>query len=234
MRTIFGACLCNLVLLARFFLPLGAVQAKGAYPAPASFADFRFAHASDEMEMARSAAPAAIANDAEILTLGSAGYETAAKGNNGFVCVVERSWAKPFSDPEFWDPKVRAPVCFNKAAARSVLPVYLQRTRWVLAGVAKDEILARTRAAIAAKTISDPEPGSMSYMMSKQGHITDHAGHWFSHVMFFMPHTDGSAWGANALGAPIFSADDDPQALTIFFVLVPKWSDGSVASSEAH
>jgi hypothetical protein len=234
MRTMLGACLCNLILLVCFATPFGVAHASGVYPAPASFADFRFAQPSDEIDMARSAAPASISSEAEVLTLGAAGYETAAKGKNGFVCLIERSWAKPFSDPEFWDSKLRAPICFNPAAAHSVLPVYLQRTRWALAGVSKDEMLARTRAAIAAKAIGAPEPGSMSYMMSKQGHIAEHAGHWYSHVMFFMPHTEGAAWGANALGSPIFSADDDPLPVTIFFVLVSKWSDGSPASPETH
>ena len=37
-------------------------------------------------------APPSISADAEVLVLGSQGYETAVKGKNGFVCFVERSW----------------------------------------------------------------------------------------------------------------------------------------------
>jgi hypothetical protein len=40
-------------------------------------------------------------------------YQTAFQGKNGFVCVVQRSWATAFDDAEFWNPKLRAPVCFN-------------------------------------------------------------------------------------------------------------------------
>jgi hypothetical protein len=43
-----------------------------------------------EIAMARSAAPEAISRDAYVLVLGRHGYETAVKGKNGFVCVVER------------------------------------------------------------------------------------------------------------------------------------------------
>jgi hypothetical protein len=51
------------------------------------------------------------------------GYETAVKGKNGFVYLVDRAWQAPFADPEFWNPKVRAPVCLNPQAARSVLRI---------------------------------------------------------------------------------------------------------------
>ena len=49
----------------------------------------------------------------------SPGYETAVKGKNGFVCMVERSWAAGIDDPDFWNPKLRSPVCLNAPAARS-------------------------------------------------------------------------------------------------------------------
>jgi hypothetical protein len=65
-----------------------------------------------EIAMARSAAPEAISRDAKILVLGRHGYETAVEGKNGFVCVVERAWMSPFDHPEFWNPKLRGPVCF--------------------------------------------------------------------------------------------------------------------------
>src|SRR5271165_2808510 len=59
-----------------------------------------------EIALARSAAPDSIARDAEVLVLGRHGFETAAKGTNGFVCIVERSWTSA-PDPDFWNPKVR-------------------------------------------------------------------------------------------------------------------------------
>ena len=234
MRTMIGASACCLILLLNAVMPASAAEAENSYPTPASFGQFRFANPSGEIAMARSAAPASISNDAEILMLGSRGYETAVKVRNGFVCLVQRSWVNPFDDPEFWNPKIRVPICLNSAAARSVLPVYLERTHWMLSGVPKATMDARTRAAMAAHAIPDQLPGSMSYMMSRQGYIHDNAGHWHSQVMFFMPHTDGAAWGANAPGAPVFSQDVGPQPISFFFVLVPKWSDGSLVFPEKH
>src|SRR5262245_271898 len=45
-----------------------------------------------EIALARSAAPESISRDAEVPVLGGHGFETAVKGKNGFVCIVERSW----------------------------------------------------------------------------------------------------------------------------------------------
>jgi hypothetical protein len=36
---------------------------------------------------------------ATILVLGRRGYETAVRGKNGFVCMVERSWMEAFDSP---------------------------------------------------------------------------------------------------------------------------------------
>ena len=45
----------------------------------------------------------------------------------------------PIDDPGFWNPKGRAPVCFNAAAARSYLPRTIKKTELVLARHSKDQ-----------------------------------------------------------------------------------------------
>ena len=212
----------------------GAGDAKAAYPSMAPIEQYRVASPADEVALARSAAPTSIAGEAGVLILGGHGYETAAKGKNGFVCLVERSWAAAFSDPDFWNPKLRGPICLNPAAVRSVLPAYLERTEWVLAGVSKSDMIARTRAALAAKTFLMPEPGAMGYMLSKQGYLSDAYGHWHPHLMFFLVHTDATAWGANLDGSPIYAAQGDPEPVTTFFVPVAQWSDGTPSVMEVH
>jgi hypothetical protein len=209
-------------------------HANPTYPAMAPVEQYRMENASEEIALARSAAPALVSADAGILTLGDHGYETAVKAKNGFVCLVQRSWANAFEDPEFWNPKLRAPLCFNDIAARTVLAAYLERTEWVLGGVSKVDMIKRTNAELAANRIATPEPGAMSYMMSKQGYLGDLAGHWHPHLMFFFAHVDGADWGANLHGSPVFSSRDDSESVTTFFVLVPTWSDGTPAVTEMH
>ena len=94
-----------------------------------------------EIALARSAAPDAISRDATILVLTRHGYETAVEGKNGWVCMVERGWMAPSDAPEFWNPKIRGPICFNPPAARSVLPTTYKRTAMVLLGKTKAEII---------------------------------------------------------------------------------------------
>jgi len=218
-----------LILSLAVISPARADAGKDPYPAMAPIGQYQYANQAGEIALARSAAPASISDKAEILVLGAHGYETAVQGSNGFVCFVQRSWANDFDAPEFWNPKIHMPECWNSAAVSSVLPDYLKRTQWVLAGVSKKEMLARTKAALAAHEIGPPAPQSMAYMMSREQYIKDPpTGHWYPHVMFFVPAPEAGKWGANLPGAPIFSATSDVEPITTFFVVVPKWSDGTL------
>jgi hypothetical protein len=211
--------------------PASAQAAAAAYPNMAPIAQYLSASQDDEIALARSAAPPAISNDAEILTLGPKGYETAVKGSNGFVCFVERSWNQNFNN-EFWNPKIRAPHCLNAPAARSVLPNYLQRTKWVLSGASKAEVQQRVESAIAAHQIPVPDVGSMAYMMSKDGYLGDGAGGpWHPHLMFYLPRSTKDQLGANLKGSQILSDPDAEPMAVIFFVPVSRWSDGTVQAT---
>jgi hypothetical protein len=220
---------CGLVFLLGAIGSAWADAAKPAYPVRAPLEQYRAASASEEIALSRSAAPISISGDASVLTLGDHGYETALKGKNGFVCLVQRSWAAGYDDAEFWNPKLRSPICFNSAAARTVLPAYLERTGWAIAGVSKADMIKRTSAELAANRIATPEPGAVAFMMSKQGYLGDVAGHWHPHLMFFLAHADAGDWGADLHGSPVFAARDDSERITTFFVLLPTWSDGTPA-----
>src|ERR1700730_1624494 len=186
--------------------------------------------AGSEIALARSAAPAAISDKATVLTLDSRGYQTAVRGTNGFTCLVERSWMSPFDSPDFWNPKLRGPVCYNPAASKSILAYRLRRTKLALAGHSRERMLDEVRAAVARKELPWPEPGSMSFMMSKDGYLGDAVGHWHSHLMFHLPKAAAASWGANLPGSPVVLDDREvPEPETIFLVPVAHWSDGTAA-----
>ncbi|MGH8233667.1 MAG: hypothetical protein ACREPU_05650 [Rhodanobacteraceae bacterium] len=210
-----------------------ALHAASAFPAMAPVARYMMAPAA-EIALARSAAPASVSDKAEVLVLGAHGYKTAVKGTNGFVCYVGRSWENDIDDANFWDPKQRAPECDNAVAARSVLPYYLQRTRWVLAGVSRTGMVERTKTGIAAKQIMAPEIGAMCFMLSKEGYLSGAKGPWHPHVMFYGPPGPGSEWGADLPGSPVLSHRSDLMPVTIYFVPVRKWSNGTLAQYRAH
>src|SRR6476646_3358572 len=159
--------------------PAQAQTPKTPYPEMAAVEQYRIASRGDEIALARSAAPPSISGDAEVLVLGSHGYETAVKGKNGFVCFVQRSWAAGFDDPEFWNPKLRGPNCFNAPAAQTELPRLLKRTEWVLAGATKQQLIEKTKTAVASHRFKSPEAGAISFMLSKEGYLGDQvAGPW--------------------------------------------------------
>ena len=120
-----------------------------------------------EIALARSAAPESISRDAEVLVLGRHGFETAVKGKNGFVCIVGRGWTSA-ADADFWNPKVRVPMCVNAAAARSYLVRLTKETEWGLAGRTQAQMNEAITAAIAKKELPTMEPGAMCYMMASK------------------------------------------------------------------
>jgi hypothetical protein len=222
------------IRLAIVTLAIGAGLAAEAYAqtvyAKAPIDQYRVAGRAEEIALAKSGAPASISGDAEILVLGARGYEVAVKGSNGFTCIVDRSWGSDLGHAEFWNQKIRSPTCFNAAAARSVLPNLLKRTDWVLAGLSRDEIETRTKAAVAAGEIKPPEAGAMCYMMSKSAYLSDEAGgHWRPHVMFYVPRVEAATWGANLPGSPVYGGANGIEPMSVFLVPADVWSDGTPA-----
>jgi len=207
------------------------------YASMAPLDQYLIADRDAEVALARSAAPTSISGDATVMVLGSHGYETAVEGKNGFVCVVERAWMNAFDNPEFWNAKSRGPSCFNPQAARSVLPITLKRTEMALAGLSKARIMDGIKKAFQNKELPALERGAMTYMMSKQGRLNDRAGHWVPHLMFYVPVTDATTWGADMPGSPVLTNphfNGDPEPVTEFMVPVSEWSDGTPASTDHH
>jgi hypothetical protein len=208
-----------------------AQSEKAPYPAMAPLDQYLIPAENAEIALARSAAPASISGAAEVMVLGRNGYTTAVKGSNGFVCIVERSWGNASDAPEFWNPKLRAPHCFNAAAARTFLPIYLMKTKLVLEGKSKAEIVVTTASALQKKELHALAPGAMCYMMSKQQYLGDEAKSWHPHLMFFAPGDVATSWGANLPSSPVIAVNDPEESATIFMIWVPKWSDGTPGPS---
>ncbi len=222
------------------FLAPNAAAESDPYPKMAPLGQYLM-DKNAEVQLARSAAPDSISRDATILVLGRQGYETAVEGKNGFVCMVGRAWTAAFDWPEFWNPKVRAADCLNPQAARSMLPIVYLRSRMVMAGRSKAEILAALKAEFEKRQLPALESGAMDYMMSKSSYLTDQGGHNLPHLMFYTPLNDGKDWGSGAEGSPVmsspywfFSPEEQSQAkglppILVFLVPVADWSDGTPA-----
>ncbi len=223
------ALVSSVLVLALAAISQMQAQSKTPYPDMAALDRYLMPDRNAEIALARSAAPDSISHDAKVLVLGPHGYETAVEGKNGFVCIVERGWMAPFDNPEFWNPKIRGPLCFNPPAARSILPMTYKRTEMVLAGQSKAQIMEGI-ATFAKKELPALEPGAFTYMLSKQAYLTDSGDHNMAHLMFYTPLMDKAVWGADLPKSPIML---NPQfaleGIDVFLVLTGMWSDGTLA-----
>jgi hypothetical protein len=208
-----------------------AQDAKAKYPSMAPLDQYMMER-NAEIALARTAAPQSISQDAEIMVLGPHNYETVVKGKSGFVCLVWRSWTAGTDDPDFWNPKLRSPVCFNSAAARSQVPITLKKTEVIFASRSKDRMTEAVNAAFDKKELSTPETGAMCYMTSKQQYLNDRDGRWHPHLMFFLPLQEPAAWGAGLPGSPVLAAKSTLDRLTLFLIPIGHWSDGTAAPQD--
>ncbi len=217
------------VLLVLVGLPSLNQQARAEatpYPAMAPLEEYLMPKDA-EIALARSAAPASVSDHATVMVMDRDGYTVAVPGTNGFLCYVERSWALATDKPEFWNPKMRSPNCFNEAAARSVAQVYLMKSRLVLAGQSKEQIAQAVSAAVSEKKIPGLPPGAMCYMMSKQQYLNDQGKSWYPHLMFYVAGDVPQSWGANLPGSPVIAVNDTEAQVTVMMVVLRHWSDGT-------
>ena len=225
------------VMQLSLFAASSAAEAQAAaapYSSMAPLDQYLMPNESSEIALARSAAPASISDGAEVMVLRRDGYTSVVKGSNGFLCMVERSWGAATDEPEFWNPKVRSPICFNPPAARTFVPIFLMKTRLVLAGKSKKEIVEATASAMDKKELPALEPGAMCYMLSKQQYLNDRGMSWHPHLMFFVAGDAAKSWGGNLPGSPVLASDDPEERVTIFLVWVGQWSDGTAAPAMTH
>lgn len=185
-----------------------------------------------EVALARTAAPSDVSENATVLVLTAKGYIEAARGTNGFTCVVMRSFSAAPDDPEFWNPRVRAPHCFNPPAVRTVLPAMLAQIDWALAGATPVELNARIKQAYAEKRFTMPATGAMAYMLSPKQRLSDADPHWMPHLMFYYDRAlTAATFGAGGMRAPIIdaSAGDPAGPVQVLYIPTRTWSDGTPA-----
>lgn len=105
-----------------------------------------------------------------------------------------------------------------------------------LAGRSLTEVSKAEGEAVTKKQVPPMAPGSMCYMMGKEGYGGDVAPHWPPHLMFFYSDTDPAIWGANLAGSPVLGIADPVERLTQFVIPAQRYADGTeyVPDSSPH
>ncbi len=192
----------------------------------------------DEIALSRSAAPASISADASVLVLqGDGSYKIAIEGTNGWTCFTGRSWTAParFKDGKrLWsgnnfNPTIKAPQCFNKAATPAMLKIHKIATWHFMNGASTDDVDLTLGLAITSGKVQPPGNGAMSYMYSPGQVLTPDGGRFHPHVMLYMPHVTQESYGQGSpkQGVPMVTEAGSMFATTV--ILSSHWSDGTPA-----
>jgi len=214
-----GFAACAAILLVATAVLRGNAQVEPQYPPLGEYLMPQDA----EIALARSAAPPNVSGRATIKVLTASGYQVASEGDNGFVCEVMRGWSAPTYTPaQFRDlvysAPLRAPICFDPVAARTVMPYYELRNKLGMGGQGPDQIAEGVQAAYARGELPRRDAVSFAYMWSADQDLGPGIGQWHPHMMVFAPYYDNAMLGGNDFGSPLPQVSDD--AGTPFTVVV--------------
>ena len=143
-----------------------------------------------EVELALSAAPKHLRDEATVWTLEQTGYTVARTGRNAFTCLVSRRAGDLF------------PVCWDAEGTRSLLPLNVEDARLRLAGKSGAEIDAIVAAGFKSGDYHAPARAGIAYMLSPMRYRIDEHGIVTRtvsnpHLMFYGPNlTDSDIGGA--------------------------------------
>jgi len=211
-----------------------AVWAQGAKYPPFS----EYMMASDaEVALARSAAPDQVSAHATIKILTASGYQVAAQGDSGFVCMVLRGWSAPTFTPAqsregVYYAKLRAPICFDPIATRTLLPYQELRAKLGMEGKDPDAIAREVATAYARGELPKMEGVAFAYMWSAEQDLGPGVGAWHPHMMVYAPYDTNSMLGNNEFGGSFaFVADDAGTPFSV--VVIPVHGIAAIGSKTA-
>jgi hypothetical protein len=133
-----------------------------------------------EIAIARSAAPPAVADSAEIWVLGDRGYERAREGTNGYGCIVQRAMSG----------QSQIPRCDDRSGVETLFPVYQLIERMRAEGRTYGDVRRAMAEGYRTGTLRAPRHGGFSYMYSVDAFFATASGErapFTPHVMVYWP-----------------------------------------------
>lgn len=151
-----------------------------------------------EVDLATSAAPAHLRDEATVYALEREGYLKVREGRNPFTCIVNRD-----------HPRVLKPTCFDLEGSETIVPKILFFGEGLVAGKPVEAIKESIKKAFADGTFVSPRRPGVAYMLSRYNRpynpSNDQLGWFPPHVMYYAPNLTGDdigfemqAWHDNA------------------------------------
>lgn len=148
----------------------------------------------EEIQLARSAAPAAVAANARVWTWNGQRYVIADSGKTQVNCFVSRAWV-PSTEPH----------CFDEEGSSTILPILMFRVERFAAGASAVQVDREVREGITAGKFRVPRRPAVTYMMSASQKLVSESGSavgaWEPHLMIYFP-----SLTAEGVGLPGFVA----------------------------
>ena len=198
------------IVLMSALSPAGAAQSPGGAGDGARFAQspqYPLLPRALEIELALSAAPKPLRDEATVWVLDKIGFAIARKGSNAFTCVVSRRAGDLF------------PVCWDAEGTRSLLPLEVEDAQLRLSGKSGAEIEVIVTERFKSGQYHAPSRPGIAYMLSPMRYrIDEHGGVTRStsnpHLMFYGPNlTDTDIGGGR--GAFVFMNRVGPDGMMI-------------------
>lgn len=182
---------------------------------------------SEEIVLARSAAPGEISAAASVYTVrGGRALELRA-GTNGCSCMV----ARDLHEGSLY------PICFDVEGTKSVLPRELMEVSLRMMGRSETDVVKAVEAAYESGSLRPPASLAIAYMMSARQVLFSsplaegvQVGPWHPHVMLYVPNATPDQLGLRADSRVSVIAVGAPSTRRAEIIIkVPEWADGSAA-----
>ncbi|HVX41723.1 MAG TPA: hypothetical protein VHB25_19335 [Gemmatimonadaceae bacterium] len=202
------------LLAASFVIPAALAAQQNSPPsAPVNLSR------ADEIQYARSAAPADVSKNATVWVLESGHYVVAVKGTSGMACAVTRE-----------HPKSLVPICGDAEADSTVMAVARFETEERLAGKSPAAIKSDVSSGLASGRFRLPRRPALTYMTSSAQVITDpnggHPTRFLPHLMLFYPNMQAQGMGiveSNSMDIPLLDEGGTPMSRLV--IVVRDWTE---------
>jgi hypothetical protein len=142
----------------------------------------------DELRLAISAGPLNVSQQADVYVMGTAGFERAIAGSNGWACLVVRSAGNRGQ---------LAPHCLNPQAVTTVLPAFMHEAEMQARGMDATTIDTELRRQFAAGELALPSGPAYAYMLSEGQRLGPNLTNYRPHFMLYVPFATNAAVGGD-------------------------------------
>ena len=139
-----------------------------------------------EIDLALSAVPKSVAENASIFVLKQEGFVKVRKSSNSYSCFCPRThWSKDVQSRE-----VIIPMCYDREGMETIAPVFFDAAKWRLKGMDSKSIGRLIEEGFISEKYKAPGRTGLSYMISPFAKVPDGRGGvfpLFPHFMVYAP-----------------------------------------------